>query len=131
MPRASAQIYVDDPAFVLAGTLETADSLAAEARSALGELRRVAANVEGVTGADEWRTTLVSAEATLASLERSSAGLEETVGSLNTVLGRIERGEVNVLDRPMTVTGFSSSPMASVCASFSTAKRSPIARARF
>lgn len=77
----------------LAGTLETADSLAAEARSALEELRRVAASVEDVTGAEEWRSILASAETTLASLERSSAGLEGTIGSLNTVLGRIERGE--------------------------------------
>lgn len=76
-----------------AGTLDTADSLAAELRSLLEDLGRSAANVEDVTGAQEWRNTLASAEATLASLERSSAGLEETVVSLNTVMGRIERGE--------------------------------------
>ena len=76
-----------------AGMLDTVDSLATEARSVLEDLRRAAANVEDVTGAEEWRNTLASAEATLASLERSSAELEETVASLNTVLGRIERGE--------------------------------------
>ncbi len=75
------------------GMLGTADSLATEARSLLADLRRSAANVEDVTGAEEWQGTLASAEAALASLERSSAGLEETVASLNTVLGRIERGE--------------------------------------
>lgn len=75
------------------GTLDTVDSLAAEARTVLADLRRAAANVGDVTGAEEWRNTLASAEATLASLERSAAALEGPVASLGTILGRIERGE--------------------------------------
>lgn len=75
------------------GTLDTVDSLAAEARTVLTDLRRTAANVEDVTGAEEWRNTLASAEATLASLERSATALEGPVASLGIILGRIERGE--------------------------------------
>ena len=75
------------------GTLDTVDSLAAEARTVLTDLRRTAANVGDVTGAEEWRNTLASAEATLASLERSATALEGPVASLGTILGRIERGE--------------------------------------
>ncbi len=75
------------------GTLDTVDSLAAEARTVLADLRRAAANVGDVTGAEEWRNTLASAEATLASLERSATALEGPVASLGTILGRIERGE--------------------------------------
>ena len=76
-----------------AGTLDATDSLATEARSLLEDLRRSAANVEDVTGAEEWGSALASAEATLASLERSSAAIEQSVASFNTILGRIERGE--------------------------------------
>ena len=75
------------------GTLDTVDSLAAEARTVLTDLRRTAANVGDVTGAEEWRNTLASAEATLASLERSATALEGPVASLGIILGRIERGE--------------------------------------
>ncbi len=75
------------------GTLDTVDSLAAEARTVLTDLRRTAANVGDVTGAEEWRNTLASAEATLASLERSATELEGPVASLGIILGRIERGE--------------------------------------
>ncbi len=88
-----AVMEVRDLFSAVAARLDTADSLAAEARFVLQDLRRAAANVEDLTGAEEWRDALASAEATLASLERSSAGFEETVASLNTVLGRIERGE--------------------------------------
>ena len=88
-----AVMAIRDVAIRAAETLGTADSLAAEARSVVEELRRSAANVEDVTGAEEWRSALASAEASLTSLERSSAGIEETVASLNTILDRIDRGE--------------------------------------
>ena len=77
----------------LAGMLDTADVLVADARSVLEELGESAAALGDVTGADELRSVLASAEAAMASLERTSASLEESAGSARVVLGRIERGE--------------------------------------
>ncbi len=88
-----AVMAIRDFAISAAETLDTADSLAAEVRSVVEDMRRSAANVEDVTGAEEWRSALASAEASLASLERSSAGIEETVASLNAILDRVDRGE--------------------------------------
>ena len=75
------------------GTLDAIDSVAAEARSLLDELRQSTANLGELTGAEEWDSSLESAEATLANLERSSVRLEETIASAHAILGRIERGE--------------------------------------
>ena len=72
---------------------EVTDGQAAELRTLTESLKRSAENVEGITGAEDWRETLASAESTMAVLERTSKAVEESVGSLNTVLGRIERGE--------------------------------------
>ena len=69
------------------------DGWAAEARAVLEDLKQSAANVEGITGAEEWLNTLASAESTLATLERTSVTLEQSSASLNSILGRIERGE--------------------------------------
>lgn len=66
---------------------------AEELRTLTGSLRRSARNVEGITGADEWRRTLASAEAALAVLDRTSADLAASVASLNGILGRMDRGE--------------------------------------
>ena len=66
---------------------------ATQVRSLMESLQRSAENVEGVTGAEEWKRTLASAEAALAVLDRTSGEAEKTVASLNTILGRLERGE--------------------------------------
>lgn len=66
---------------------------ASELRALTGSLQRSAENIEGITGAGEWRRTLASAEATLAVLDRTSAQIERSIASLNTILGRMERGE--------------------------------------
>ena len=66
---------------------------AEELRALTGSLQRSADNVEGITGAEEWRRTLASAEATLAVLDRTSAEMTKSINSLNSILGRMERGE--------------------------------------
>lgn len=66
---------------------------ATQVRALMESLQRSAENVEGVTGAEEWKRTLASAEAALAVLDRTSGEAEKTVASLNTILGRLERGE--------------------------------------
>ena len=66
---------------------------ATQVRSLMESLQRSAGNVEGVTGAEEWKRTLASVEAALAVLDRTSGEAEKTVASLNTILGRMERGE--------------------------------------
>ena len=70
-----------------------ADRQAEELGALTASLRRSAENVEGMTGAEEWRRTLASAEATVAVLHRTSAETERSVASLNVILGRLERGE--------------------------------------
>ena len=77
----------------LAGMLDTADVLVADARTVLETLRESAAAAAEVTGADELRNILALAEATMASLERTSGTLEGSAASAGVVLGRIERGE--------------------------------------
>ena len=72
---------------------EVTDGQAAELQTLTESLKRSAANVEGITGAEEWSEALASAEGTMAILERTSSSVEESVGSLNTILGRLERGE--------------------------------------
>ncbi len=66
---------------------------AAEVRALMESLRRSAGNVEGITGAEEWRATLASADAALAGLDRTSGEMAKAVASLNAVLDRLERGE--------------------------------------
>ena len=66
---------------------------AAEVRTFVESLQRSAENVEGITGAEEWKSTLASADAALAGLDRTSDEMARTVASLNTILGRMERGE--------------------------------------
>ena len=72
---------------------EVTDGQAAELRTLTESLKRSAENVEGITGAEDWREALASAESTMAILQRTSSTVEESVGSLNTILGRLERGE--------------------------------------
>ncbi len=72
---------------------EVTDGRAADVRALTESLQRSAENVEGITGAEEWREALAAAESTMAVLERTSSAAEESVGSLNAILGRIERGE--------------------------------------
>ncbi|MDE2804065.1 MAG: MlaD family protein [Gemmatimonadota bacterium] len=72
---------------------EIIDGQATEVRSLTASLRRAAENVEEISGADEWRRALASAEATLETVERTSGAIDTGVASLNVVLGRIERGE--------------------------------------
>ena len=78
---------------LMADLAAVADGQEAEFRTLMESLQRSAANMEGITGSEEWNATLVSAENTMASLQRTSATVNESVGSLNTVLGRLERGE--------------------------------------
>lgn len=78
---------------LLEDLVEATDGQAAELGTLIESLKRSAENVEGITGAEEWREALASAESTMAVLERTSNAVEESVGSLNTILGRIERGE--------------------------------------
>ena len=66
---------------------------AGEIRTFMQSLQRSAANVEGITEAEEWKATLASADAALAGLDRTSGEMAKTVASLNTILGRLERGE--------------------------------------
>ncbi len=66
---------------------------AGEIRTFMQSLQRSAANVEGITEADELKATLASASAALAGLDRTSGEMAKTVASLNTILGRLERGE--------------------------------------
>ena len=72
---------------------ELTEGQAAEVRTVMESLQRSAENVEGITGAEEWKATLASADAALAVLDRTSNEMARTVASLNTILGRIERGE--------------------------------------
>ena len=65
----------------------------AELEALTESLRRSAANVEELTGSDDWSRALASAERSLATVERTSAALESSLRSLDTVLGRMERGE--------------------------------------
>ncbi|MCY4400490.1 MAG: MlaD family protein [Gemmatimonadetes bacterium] len=78
---------------VLRDLSEITEGQAAEVRSLTESLKRSAANVEGITGAEEWARTLALAEVTLANLDRTSAGINETVTSLNVIVARMERGE--------------------------------------
>ena len=66
---------------------------AAELQALIGSLQRSAENVEGITGAEEWKRTLASAETTLAVLDRISTGMAKSIALLNSILGRMERGE--------------------------------------
>lgn len=72
---------------------ELTEGQAAEVRTVMESLQRSAANVEGITGAEEWKATLASADAALAVLDRTSSEMAKAVTSLNTILGRMERGE--------------------------------------
>ena len=72
---------------------EIVDGQATEVRSITESLRLAAENVEQISGADEWRRALASAEATLETVERTSGAIDAGVASLNVILGRIERGE--------------------------------------
>ena len=72
---------------------EIVDGQATEVRSITESLRLAAENVEQISGADDWRRALASAEATLETVERTSGAIDAGVASLNVILGRIERGE--------------------------------------
>ena len=78
---------------VMADLAKVVDGQEAEFRTVMESLKRSAANMEGVTGSEDWSATLASAENTMAVLERTSTGVNESVGSLNAILGRLERGE--------------------------------------
>lgn len=78
---------------LLADLAELTESQAGDVRSLLAALNRSAENLEAVTGAEEWRRTLGSADSALASLNRTSGAVEQSISSLNVVLARIERGE--------------------------------------
>lgn len=72
---------------------EIVDGQATEVHALTASLRRSAENFEQLSGAEEWRAALASAEATLATVERTSSTVQESVASLTVILGRIERGE--------------------------------------
>ena len=78
---------------LMADLAAVADGQEAEFRTLMQSLQRSAANMEGVTGSEDWSATLASAESTMAVLERTSTAVNESVGSLNTILGRLESGE--------------------------------------
>ena len=78
---------------VVSDLSELTEGQAGEIRTFMQSLQRSAANVEGITEADEWKATLASADAALAGLDRTSGEMAKTVASLNTILGRLERGE--------------------------------------
>ena len=78
---------------VLSDLSQLTEGQAEELRTLTGSLQRSAENVEGITGAEEWRRTLASAESTLAVLDRTSTEMAKSIASLNSVLGRMERGE--------------------------------------
>lgn len=78
---------------LLADLATLTESQADEVRSLLAALNRSAENLEAVTGAEEWRRTLSSADSALASLNRTSSAVEQSIASLSVVLTRIERGE--------------------------------------
>lgn len=78
---------------VVSNLSELTEGQAAEVRALVESLQRSAGNVEGITGAEEWKATLASADAALSALDRTSSEMANTVSSLNTILGRLERGE--------------------------------------
>ena len=78
---------------VLSDLSQLTEGQAEELRTLTGSLQRSAENVEGITGAEEWRRTLASAESTLAVLDRTSTEMAKSIASLNSILGRMERGE--------------------------------------
>lgn len=78
---------------MVSGLSELTEGQAAEVRTVMESLQRSAENVEGITGAEEWKATLASADAALAVLDRTSGEMAKAVTSLNTILGRMERGE--------------------------------------
>ncbi len=78
---------------LLADLAAVADGQEAEFRTLMQSLQRSAANMEGITGSEDWSATLASADTTMASLARTSTAVQESVASLNSVLGRLERGE--------------------------------------
>lgn len=78
---------------VMADLAKVVDGQETEFRTVMESLKRSAANMEGVTGSEDWSATLASAENTMAVLERTSTTVSESVGSLNAILGRLDRGE--------------------------------------
>ena len=78
---------------VVSNLSELTEGQATEVRTFVESLQRSAENVEGITGAEEWKRTLASADAALAVLDRTSTEMARTVASLNTIVGRMERGE--------------------------------------
>jgi len=78
---------------LMADLAAVADGQEAEFRTLMESLQRSAANMEGVTGSEDWSATLASAENTMAALERTSTTISESAGHLNTILARLERGE--------------------------------------
>ena len=78
---------------VVSNLSELTEGQATEVRTFVESLQRSAENVEGITGAEELKRTLASADAALAVLDRTSSEMAKTVASLNTIVGRMERGE--------------------------------------
>ena len=78
---------------VVSNLSELTEGQATEVRTFVESLQRSAENVEGITGAEELKRTLASADAALAVLDRTSTEMAKTVASLNTIVGRMERGE--------------------------------------
>jgi len=78
---------------LMADLAAVADGQEAEFRTLMQSLQRSAANMEGVTGSEDWSATLASAESTMAALERTSTTISESAGHLNTILARLERGD--------------------------------------
>lgn len=77
---------------LLADLAAITDGQEAEFRTFMESLQRSAANMEGITGSEDWSATLASAENTMAGLERTSATVNDAVGHLNTILARLEGG---------------------------------------
>lgn len=78
---------------LVADLAAVADGQEAEFRTFMESLQRSAANMEGITGSEDWSATLASAGNTMSALEGTSTTVNELAAHLNAILGRLERGE--------------------------------------
>lgn len=78
---------------VLSDMAALTDGQAEQVQALTASLNRSAANVEGLTGSEEWTRTLASADSAMTRFKQTSDALQSATSSLTTVLARIERGE--------------------------------------
>ena len=78
---------------LMADLAAVADGQEAEFRTLMQSLQQTAANVEGITGSEDWSATLASAEKTMSVLEGTSTTVNESAGHLNSLLARLQSDE--------------------------------------